>query len=76
MIKFEFKDIIKLATHKNTERTGNDAKPEQLSMGIMDSLKLADTDFSAFDDSERRQSGKATNRHRELQVIFVCSVHV
>lgn len=45
-------------------------------MGIMDSLKLADTDFSAFDDSERRQSGKATNRHRELQVISVCSVHV
>lgn len=76
MIKFEFKDIIKLATHKNTERTGSDAKPEKLSMGIMDSLKLADADFSAFDDSERRQSGKTANRHRELQVISLCGVHV
>lgn len=75
MIKFEFKDIIKLATHNNTERSGSDAQPEKLSMGIMDSLKLSDNDFSAFDDSERRQSCKNAVRHRELQVFPVCGVH-
>lgn len=67
-MKFEFRDIIKLGTHKNTERNSSDAEPEKLSMGIMDSLKLCDNDFSAFDDSERRQSTKTVCRHRELQV--------
>ena len=61
--------MIVVTTHQTVDRANTKAQPEKLSMGIMESLSMADPSLSSFNDSERRQKSKAGVRNRELQVL-------
>lgn len=54
-------------------RIPEEKEPETLSVGILDSLFMAETnqESKSFDDSERREKAKTNQKHRELEVNSV-----
>lgn len=76
-ITIKFADVLKITTHKTVSRVPEEAEPETLTRGILDSLALNDLIEDpkpvTFDDSERRQRAKTAQKSRELEVHSILS---
>lgn len=58
-------------------RVQEEKEPETLSVGILDSLFMAETnqESKTFDDSERRERARINQSHRELEVDSIIINH-